>query len=78
MKKKLIYGAFIFVTIFILNLLFDFLNQSTASVGIIGGADGPTAIFLAKEAGPSRAGFFGILFLVVIVIILFMKKFHKK
>lgn len=78
MKKKLIYGAFIFVTIFTLTLVFEFYNQYVASIGVIGGADGPTAIFLATEVGSSRAEFFGILFLVVIVIILFMKKFHKK
>lgn len=69
---------FIFLSIFILNLLFELYNQSSASIGIIGGADGPTAIFLANKAGTSRAGFFIILFLIVIALYFPLRKWLKK
>ncbi len=45
----------IFVT-FIGALLLNFSPQEAASVGIIGGADGPTAIFLASKLAPQLLG----------------------
>jgi oxaloacetate decarboxylase beta subunit len=57
--KSLLLGAAaqvgIFVT-FIGALLLDFSPQSAASIGIIGGADGPTAIFTASRLAPSLIG----------------------
>lgn len=68
----------IFLGIIILNFLFDLYNQSAGSIGIIGGADGPTAVFVAERAGTSRAGFFCILSLIVLVINFALKKWLKK
>ena len=57
--KSLLLGAAaqigIFAT-FIGALLLDFSPQSAASIGIIGGADGPTAIFTASRLAPSLIG----------------------
>ena len=36
--------------------LFDFSAQEAASIGIIGGADGPTSIFLASKLAPDLLG----------------------
>lgn len=47
--------AGIFVT-FIGALLFGFSPQFAAAIGIIGGADGPTAIYVAKELAPAILG----------------------
>jgi oxaloacetate decarboxylase beta subunit len=41
---------------FIGALLLNFTPQEAASIGIIGGADGPTAIFLAARLAPHRLG----------------------
>lgn len=68
----------IFLSIIILNFLFELHNQSAGSIGIIGGADGPTAVFIAERAGTSRVGFFGILFLIVLVICFALKKWLEK
>jgi oxaloacetate decarboxylase beta subunit len=57
--KSLLLGAAaqigIFAT-FVGALLLDFSPQSAASIGIIGGADGPTAIFTASRLSPSLIG----------------------
>ncbi|MCG3195430.1 MAG: hypothetical protein DIJKHBIC_04713 [Thermoanaerobaculia bacterium] len=57
--KSLLLGAAaqvgIFLT-FIGALFLDFSPQSAASIGIIGGADGPTAIFTASRLAPSLIG----------------------
>lgn len=57
--KSLLLGAAaqvgIFLT-FIGALLLGFSPQSAASIGIIGGADGPTAIFTASRLAPSLIG----------------------
>ncbi len=45
-----IYAAFGFA------LLFGFAPQAAASIGIIGGADGPTAIFLSSKLAPTLLG----------------------
>lgn len=67
----------IFLGIVIVNFFFDLYNKSSETIEIIGGADGPTAIFVAERTGPSRVGFFGLLFLIVLVIYLPIKKLLK-
>lgn len=57
--KSLLLGAAaqlgIFVA-FILALLLGFTTQEAGSIGIIGGADGPTAIFLTSKLAPHLLG----------------------
>lgn len=43
-------------TAFILAIVLGFSGQEAASIGIIGGADGPTAIWLTKELAPHILG----------------------
>lgn len=38
------------------NLVFDFTPQESAAIGIIGGADGPTSIFLTQKLAPDLLG----------------------
>lgn len=57
--KSLILGAAAQLGIFmafILALLLGFTNPQAASIGIIGGADGPTAIFLTSKLAPELLG----------------------
>lgn len=57
--KLMILGAAaqvgIFLT-FIVALLLGFTEQQAAAIGIIGGADGPTAIFLSSKLAPELIG----------------------
>ncbi|MBZ4665829.1 sodium ion-translocating decarboxylase subunit beta [Mahella sp.] len=57
--KSILLGAAaqfgVFAT-FIGALLFGFTAQQSASIGIIGGADGPTAIYLASKLAPELLG----------------------
>ncbi len=43
-------------TTFIASLALGFSNQQAASIGIIGGADGPTAIYVTKSLAPELLG----------------------
>jgi oxaloacetate decarboxylase beta subunit len=57
--KALLLGAaaqFGIFTTFIGAILLGFTGQEAASIGIIGGADGPTAIFLASRLAPHLMG----------------------
>lgn len=59
--KSLLLGAAaqlgIFATFIITQMdIFDFTPQQAASIGIIGGADGPTAIFLTTKLAPELLG----------------------
>ncbi|MDR2697433.1 MAG: sodium ion-translocating decarboxylase subunit beta [Holophagales bacterium] len=57
--KSLLLGAaaqFGIYAAFLGSLLLGFSPQSAASIGIIGGADGPTAIFTASRLAPSLIG----------------------
>lgn len=57
MKKKIIIGTSVIIGIllFVLTGIFVFItitvNNKASSIGIIGGADGPTAIFVAEKIG---------------------------
>jgi carboxybiotin decarboxylase len=46
----------VFLTFFGAMYLFDFSLQRSAAIGIIGGADGPTAIFLSSKLAPELLG----------------------
>ncbi|MDR2981025.1 MAG: sodium ion-translocating decarboxylase subunit beta, partial [Puniceicoccales bacterium] len=54
--KTLLLGAAaqlgVFTTFLAANMLFGFTPQESAAIGIIGGADGPTSIFLANKLAP--------------------------
>jgi len=58
--KSLLLGAAaqlgIFVTYIGARVLFDFEPNQAASIGIIGGADGPTAIFVTSKLAPELLG----------------------
>lgn len=57
--KLMLLGAAAQVGIFgayMIALYLDFLPQQAAAIGIIGGADGPTAIFLASKLAPELVG----------------------
>lgn len=49
-------------------------SKEASSIGIIGGADGPTTIFLASSGSHSIVGIFGILTIIGIVIYTYLKK----
>ena len=58
--KSLLLGAAaqlgIFITFIVCNTLMGFTPQEAASTGIIGGADGPTAIYLTGKLAPHLLG----------------------
>lgn len=57
--KLMLLGAAAQVGIFgayMIALFLDFLPQQAAAIGIIGGADGPTAIFLSSKLAPELVG----------------------
>lgn len=67
--------AVVFIMMFVLIAAIWFLLQNNVSsqasaIGIIGGADGPTTIFVAKKIGvenPFISIFLGILLVVVLI-----------
>ena len=72
--KKLI--AFVLTLVCVLSLIG--CSSDHASVGIIGGADGPTAIFVASNANWLYVcGFIGII-VVAILVALFIYRNKKK
>lgn len=58
-------------------ILWGFKNNIRASISIIGGADGPTSIFLAGTFGIPWGIYIGTAVVVVVTIIYFIRK-HKK
>lgn len=58
-------------------ILLGFKNSVRASISIIGGADGPTSIFLAGTFGTPWGIYIGTVVVVVVTIIYFIRK-HKK
>ena len=72
--KKLI--AFVLASVCVLSLIG--CSSESASVGIIGGADGPTAIFVASNINwLFVCGFIGII-VVAILVALFIYRNKKK
>lgn len=75
MKNKLVFGIIVIIVL-IIALSVDNVCRNDASIGIIGGADGPTAIFIT---GPSVSwGVIALNIILVIVIIAFIMKKLKK
>ena len=69
--------------IFVLSLIFALClggcNNEAASIGIIGGADGPTAIFVtSKIHWPSVYGLIGVIIVTILVaLIIYLNKKKK-
>lgn len=54
-------------------------GQEAASIGIIGGADGPTAIFVASRIIESTVcGFVGVLVVIALVVFMIYRRKKKK
>ena len=86
MKKfsiiSIIIGALLIISGILIPRISYLLMPPTPSVGIIGGADGPTAIFLTSTLWINsiygRLIILGILALIVGVVLLIISKFKKK
>ena len=75
MKSKLVFEIIVIIAL-IIALSVGNVCRNDASIGIIGGADGPTAIFIT---GPSVSwGVIALNIILVIVIIAFIIKKVKK
>ena len=76
MKKLL---AFVFSLVCVLGLFG--CNSESTSVGIIGGADGPTAIFLTYSISITKwmyvIGFIGIVVAILVALFFYCKKKKK-
>ena len=76
MKSRLVFGIIVIIAL-IIALSVGNVCRSDASLGIIGGADGPTAIFIT---GPSVS--WGVIalniVLVIVIAILVIKKLNHK
>lgn len=73
--KKLI----IFVFLLIFPLCLGGCNNDAASIGIIGGADGPTAIFLTSKINwQSIYGLIGVIILTILVVFIMYLNKKKK
>ena len=74
MKKKLI-SALAALGVLLAVIGYGYKNRYAASIGIIGGADGPTAIFVAGQTGAML--YVGIALLVAALILLAVYIFRK-
>ena len=69
----------IFVFPLILALYLGGCNNKTASIGIIGGADGPTAMFVASKINwPSVCGLIGVIIVTILVALIIYLNNKKK
>ena len=74
MKKLMI-----FVFTIISSLCLGGCNNDAASIGIIGGADGPTAIFVASTINwPGAFGWIGVIIAAVLAAVMIHLKKKKK
>ena len=72
--KKLI--SFVFTLIF--SLCLGGCNNESTSIGIIGGADGPTALFVAPQINwPSIFGLIGVIIVIMIALFVYLNKKKK-
>ena len=69
----------IFVSSLMFALCLGGCNNKAASIGIIGGADGPTAIFVTSKINwPSVYGLIGVIIVTILVaLIIYLKKKKK-
>ena len=67
-----------FVFLFVFPLCLSGCNNEAASIGVIGGADGPTAIFLtSKINGLSVCGLIGVIIVAALVALIYLNKKKK-
>lgn len=52
--------------------------QMSAAIGIIGGADGPTSIFVAGKIGSPWGLYIATAVVVIVTVVYFVKKYRKK
>ena len=86
MKKfsiiAIIIGALLIISGIVTPWISLLLMPPTPSVGIIGGADGPTAIFVTSNLWINsiygRITILGVIALIVCVVLLIISKFKKK
>lgn len=76
MKNKVIF-AIIAAVVLVLTISVGNVCRNNASIGIIGGADGPTAIFVASSGIPTLVIVLGVV-LVIAIAVLIIKKLKKK
>ena len=75
--KKIVYmlSAVIVVVLGYISIPYVFFSsQEATAIGIIGGADGPTAVFVATKLNPSINIWFLLGVIIVISGIIFLKK----
>lgn len=73
--KKLITSFFIFVSV----LYLVGCSKEAASIGIIGGADGPTAIFVTSNVNwLSTCGLVGIIIVTILIVLMIYRNKKKK
>ena len=69
----------VFVFSFMVTLCLGGCNHRAASIGIIGGADGPTAVFIASKVNwPSIYRLLGAIIMTVLVVLLIYRNKKKK
>lgn len=74
MKKLMI-----FVLSFVVAMCLSGCNKESTSIGIIGGADGPTAIFITSKINWLAVfGFVGIIIAAVLVVLIIYRNKKKK
>ena len=67
-----------FVFLFIFPMCLSGCNNEAASIGIIGGADGPTAIFLTSKINwLSVCGLIGVIIVAALVALIYLNKKKK-
>lgn len=83
-KVKIIILIMVIPSLYILNRIIFYFNiifskKRASAIGIIGGADGPTAIFIAKKAGIDflLPSFIFIIIVSLIIIIVLKKKYSN-
>lgn len=69
--KHIILLAVVFVIVYYASIFIDFSTKEASAIGIIGGADGPTAIFIAGKISPVQILIF--ISLLTLIIITFSK-----
>ncbi|WP_250859825.1 sodium ion-translocating decarboxylase subunit beta [Oceanirhabdus seepicola] len=73
---SLVYIFFNFISPSLLS--FSFTKEEKAAIGIIGGADGPTAIFLtSKASGGLSLGALIIIFAIITAVLFLLSKYKK-
>jgi len=72
--KKMIFKFILVVSL----LLTGCSNKNSADIGIIGGADGPTAVFVTSSINWFDITLIGIVVVVAVILIIYFIKRRKK